>query len=246
MAFAWSKNKKGAALTYAIMVLLLLATVIVALTALSTTAYNDAVLSASDDQSYYYAKSIGLAVKEQFKDGYNIARIITELDRQEDDLTSYPDPKITGTFTIADEKGDLVTGTLQIRYARDEDNNVNKHVIEVRSACVVNNAMAAVTSVFSCEDDSEEEVEHLESALSEYDVILTDTNNLDFDFSQASESGTSSLSVYVYAGEDDQVNNAPFDLHLDMAGKLTTTGKTTISKTAKGSPPNAVSAPWCS
>ena len=235
MTLAWSKNKKGAALVYAIMVLLLLATVIVALTALSTASYTDAVLSASDDQSYYYAKSIGLAVKEQFKDGYNIARILASLDEQEEDA-SIEDPKVTGTFTIANKDGDLVTGSLQIRYARDEYDNVNTNVIEVRSACVVNNAVAAVTSVFSCEDDSEDEVDHLEDALTDYDVILTDVDNPNFDFSQASESsGKSNLSVYVYAGEDDNATVPPFTLHVDLSGKLTTTGKVAIYSKAKGS-----------
>ena len=229
MTFAWSKNKKGAALVYAIMVLLLLATVIVALTALSNASYTDAVLAVSDDQSYYYAKSIGLAVKEQFKDGYNIARILASLDEQEAD-NSIKDPKVTGTFSVANETGGLVNGTIQIRYALDSDGNPNKNMIEVRSACVVNNSAAAVTSVFSCEDDSEDEMNHLKNALLDYDVILTDTQNLSFSFAQASEgsSGTSKLSVYVYAGEDDNVINPDFNLYLDMAGKLTTTGKTTI------------------
>ena len=229
MTFAWSKNKKGAALVYAIMVLLLLATVIVALTALSNASYTDAVLAVSDDQSYYYAKSIGLAVKEQFKDGYNIARILASLDEQEDDST-IKDPKVTGTFNVANDKGDLVNGTIQIRYALDADGNPNKHMIEVRSACVVNNSAAAVTSIFSCEDDSEDEINHLEAALTDYDVILTDTNNLSFNFAQASEgsSGSSNLSIYVYAGEDDNVINPIFNLYLDVAGKLTTTGKTAI------------------
>ena len=235
MKFAWSKNKKGAALVYAIMVLLLLATVIVALTALSTSSYTDAVLAVSDDQSYYYAKSIGLAVKEQFKDGYNISRIITELDRQEANLAEkgadspYQDPKVTGTFTIAKDTGDLVSGTVQIRYKRDGDGNVDKNTIEVRSACVVNNSPAAVTSIFTCEDLSGEEVDVLKKSFTDYDVILTDTNKLSFDFSEASTAAnTSNLNVYVYAGEDDTVQNPDFDLCVDMGGSLTTTGKTRI------------------
>ena len=237
MTIAWSKNKKGAALIYAVMVLLLLSTVIVAMAALSTASYTDAVLSASDDQSYYYAKSIGLAVKEQFIDGYNINRIITELDRQEADLDTYPDPQVNATFTITGEDSNPVSGTLQIRYARDAvTNEINDKVIEVRAACVINNSVAAVTSIFSCETDSDEESDHLKTSLSEYDVILTDTKNLNFDFTQASEAntGTSNLSVYVYAGEDDSVDNPEFSLRLDMNGKLTTTGKTTIVSRVAG------------
>ena len=228
MMRCWSKNKKGAALIYAIMVLLLLATVVVALTALSTSTYTDAVLAASDDQSYYYAKSIGLAVKEQFKDGYNIARILAELNRQEDDRDTYPDPKVTGTFNISNDKGELINGTLQIRYALDADNNVDTHTLEVRSACVVNNSVAVVTSIFTCEDDSESQLDYLADALTDYDVILTDTNNLNFDFSQA-DAGATPISIYIYAGEDDKVDNPKFDLKVDMGGKLTTTGRTTTS-----------------
>ena len=205
---AWSKNKKGAAMTYAIMVLLLLATILVALTALASASYSNAVLAASDDQSYYYAKSIGLAVKEQFKDGYSISRIITRLDELEEqhkkDPTTYPDPKITGTFSVADEVGEKVNGSVQIRYARDDDGEANIMTMEVRTACVVNNSLAIVTSIYSCQSDSEDEVSHLEGALSTYDVVLTNTSDLSFDFMQASGSSydiSNPLSVYVYAGE---------------------------------------------
>ena len=43
------------------------------------------------------------------------------------------------------------------------------------------------------------------------------SQNLSFSFAQASEgsSGTSKLSVYVYAGEDDNVINPDFNLYLD-------------------------------
>lgn len=100
-AFAWSKNKKGAALIYAVMVLLFLSTLIIAITAISSASYADAVLSVSDDQSYYYAKSIGLAIKEQFKDGYNLDKIITTLDK---------DGMVSGTFNVSSDDGDMVNG----------------------------------------------------------------------------------------------------------------------------------------
>lgn len=240
----WRQNKQGAALTYVIMVLLLLSTVIVAITALSMTTYSDAVLAISDDQSYYYAKSIGLAVKEQLKDGYNISRIITTLDELEAqrsaDIKNHPDiPKITGTFNIADDNGERVNGSVQISYARNDDADQTPYiyVLEVRAACVVNNSLSIVTSIFSCEEDSDEEVDHLSKALTDYDVILTNTKDLSFSFAQANESGTgtSSLSVYVYAGEDDNVQNPEFNLYLNMGGKLTTTGKTTITSRMSGS-----------
>ncbi|HCU56156.1 MAG TPA: hypothetical protein DIC18_02340 [Clostridiales bacterium] len=233
----WSKNTKGAALIYAIMVLLLLATVIVSMTAISSASYADAVLSVSDDQSYYYAKSIGLAIKEQFKDGYNIAKIIDKLDQEEaiyqkkkEKKEAY-DPRVTGTFNIADDSGELVNGTVQMRYARDSvTDEVNVNIIEVRTACLVNNSLSIVTSIYSCEDDSEEEIEHLDDAFTDYDVILTNTEDLSFNFAQAKDStDKSSLSVYVYAGEDDNVENPIFWLYVDMGGKLTTTGKTTIA-----------------
>ena len=113
-----------------------------ALTALSTASYNDAVLAVSDDQSYYYAKSIGLAIKEQFKDGYNIAKIITALDAEEVKYATAKakkevyDPKVTGTFDVALGDADssnglreVVNGTVQIRYARDSLDNANSRMI---------------------------------------------------------------------------------------------------------------------
>ena len=246
--FIWSKNKKGAALVYAVMVLLFLATIVVAMTAIASASYADAVLTASDDQSYYYAKSIGLAIKEQFKDGYNIDKIITKLDAEEEIYQakvkakeSY-DPKVTGTFIVTDEKEEKINGTVQMRYARNSDGSANINIIEVRTACLVNNSLAAVTSVYSCEDDGDEEIEHLEDALTDYNVILTNTADLEFNFAQSKDaSDKSNLSVYVYAGEDDNVTNPTFYLDLNLGGKLTTTGKTTIeSKPATGSYNNAI------
>ena len=220
-AFAWSKNKKGAALIYAVMVLLFLSTLIIAITAISSASYADAVLSVSDDQSYYYAKSIGLAIKEQFKDGYNLDKIITTLDK---------DGMVSGTFNVSSDDGDMVNGNVQIRYVEDDEGNVNKNIIEVRAACLVNNAISVVTSIYSCEDDSDNEITHMDGALSDYDVILTDPSSATFDFAQASEkwTGTNDLSIYVYAGEDDSVTNPEFKLCVDLDGKLTTTGATKI------------------
>jgi len=227
----WFKNKKGAALIFAIMVLLLLTTVVVAVTALASSSYSDAVLSFSDDQSYYYAKSVGLSVKEQFKDGYNINKIITQLNTLETQHESDDsiDPKISGTFNIADGEGEIASGTVQIRYAENADGTKNDKVIEVRTACVVNNSLAIVTSIFSCEDDSEEEVEHVASAMNDYDVILTNTEDLSLDFAQAGEVAGSTLRVYVYGGESNAHDNGVFKMTMNMRAMLTTTGKTTIS-----------------
>jgi len=243
------KDKKGAAMIYAIMVLLLLTTVIVALTALSTASYNDAVISVSDDQSYYYAKSIGLAIKEQFKDGYSIGKIIESLDEAEKTHSEkwkigvYYDPTVTGNFNVSDDKGQVVNGTLRVSYARNADDTPNRNVIEVRTACVVNNSPAVVTSIYSCEKDTGKEAEHLAETLTEYDVVLTTGINQDFDFTQAADStGSSSVNVYVYTDEDWYAipGDRDFRLYYDMYGKLTTTGNLKIysrkSKAEKNTP----------
>ena len=235
---SFAGNKKGAALIYAIMVLLFLSTMLIAVLALSSASYSDAVLAASDDQSYYYAKSIGIAMKEQFKDGYNINKIITALDAAEAErdnaLSANPNqtipvPTVTGEYTMQSDDGEYVTGTIVVSYARKDDGSYDEHTIEVRTSCIVNNSMSIVTSIFSSLSDSEEKSEQLSTTLTDYDVILTDPSDLDFDFAQADEgtSGTSNLSVFVYAGEDDGVTNT-FKLRYNMAGMLTTTGNTTI------------------
>ncbi|MBQ7712627.1 MAG: polymer-forming cytoskeletal protein, partial [Clostridia bacterium] len=233
---SFRKNKKGAAMIYAIMVLLLLSTVIVALTALASASYTDAVLSVSDDQSYYYAKSIGLAVKEQFKDGYSIAKIIDALNKEEATHDQkwangeYYDPVVKGTFNITGEDGHLVNGTVQCRYARTADDSANRNVIEVTAACVVNNSPSVVTSVYSCEKDTGEEADHLAETLTDYDVVLTTGANQNFDFTQASDSSnSSSVNVYVYTDEDASTSEKTFPLYYNMYGKLTTTGKVLIS-----------------
>ncbi|MBP5404719.1 MAG: hypothetical protein J6Y74_02090 [Clostridia bacterium] len=220
------KNKKGVALTYAVMVLFLLATVIVAITALASSSVSEAVLTASDDQSYFYAKSIGLAIKEQFKDGYNINSIIETLDAQiaEDESS----PCVTGKYYVEDDsRTELVEGTVRISYAKDSaGNGYNDHVLEVKVACVYNNSLSIVTSVFSCEEDAEEVMPKLKNAFDKYDVILTNKDEVSFDF--ADTSASTPINVYVYVGEDDTVKNSPFYLGVDMNGNLTTTGDTKI------------------
>ncbi len=220
------KNKKGVALTYAVMVLFLLATVIVAITALASSSVSEAVLTASDDQSYFYAKSIGLAIKEQFKDGYNINAVIETLDSQIAENNA--SPCVTGKYFVEDNAGtELVEGTVRISYAKDSaSGEYNDHVLEVKVACVYNNSLSIVTSVFSCEEDAEEVMPKLKNAFDKYDVILTNKDEVSFDF--ADTSASTPINVYVYVGEDDTVKNSPFYLGVDMNGNLTTTGDTTI------------------
>ena len=135
---------------------------------------------------------------------------------------------------------------MQIRYARDESDNVLNTTIEVRAACIVNNSPAVVTSIYSCEDDTGDETAHLEKAFTDYDVILTPpppgTTNQenDFNFTQAADvehQNGSSVNVYVYVGEDSNTNNN-FYLYYDMAGKLTTTGSTKLVSRTVGTTNN--------
>ena len=135
--FAVKKNKKGVALTYAVMMLLLLSTIIVAITALASTNYTSAVNSVSNDQAFYYAKSIGLAVKQQFLDGYNIEKVITALNDEIADGTI--DPVIEGKYSIEDEKQQgLVNGSVTIRYARNQNGYYGLHAGFLGSGSGVN------------------------------------------------------------------------------------------------------------
>ncbi len=213
-------------MTYALMVLLLLSTVIVAITALASVSYTSAVSTVADDQAYYYAKSIGLAVKRQFLDGYSIDKIINELDEK---IAKKKEAVVTGTYTIETEtQQDLVNGTVSIRYGTDLAGNTNPYVLEVRVACIYNGAFSVVTSVFSCEDALDKTTERILDAFNEYDVVLTNTKDMSFNFADANGSA-SNLNVYVYAGEDDSVVNPEFKLYVDLNGNLTTTGQTSIS-----------------
>ena len=224
------KNKKGVALTYAVLVLFILATVMVAITALSSSTYNDAILIASDDQSYYYAKSIGLAIKEQFAAGQNIPAIIETLNSQE---TTYNDygyvpTGVKGRYYVETADGDeLVEGNVVVSYLRDDEGAlVSDRILEVRVSCVYNNAVSVVTSLFTCEDDSEES--KVSEGLKKYDVILTNKDDLNFEFANSSGVGTIDYNIFVYVGEDDSVVNPIFYLSYDMKGTLTTTGATTL------------------
>ena len=225
------KNKRGVALMYAIMVLFLLATVIVAITALASTSYSEAVLTASDDQSYLYAKSIGLAIKEQFKDGYNVSSVINTLDQK---IAADIDPVVTGRYYVENNTGEeMVEGTVSITYAKDSaTGDLNTEVLEVRVACIYNNSLSIVTSVFSCEADSADVISKVKNAFDYYDVILTNKDEVSFDFADTN----GAVRVYVYAGEDDTVVCPPFYLSVDMNGALTTTGACNINGGAKGLP----------
>ena len=228
------KNKKGVALTYAVMVLFLLATVIVGITALASSSFSEAVLVASDDQAYFYAKSVGLAMKEQFTDSYNIDKILTKLDEQV--ANNYFDG-VEGKYYIRDKDQNYMTeASVRITYptyldASNQRQVSSRKVLEVRVACVYNNALSVVTSIFSCESDADAKESNLAIAYSNYDVILTNKSGINLDFLSVSKGkkdngGDRPVDVYAYFGDN---SNLSLPYGMKMNGNLTTSGPTNIT-----------------
>ena len=74
------KNDKGAVLVYTLLTMMVIAVVCVAFTMLSMNAYKTTAMSASKEQSFLYAKSVGQAFAVQLIRDYEASNIINYLE----------------------------------------------------------------------------------------------------------------------------------------------------------------------
>ncbi len=216
-------NKKGVALLFAIMILLFLAMVSVAFTMLATTAFQSAARDASRQQSFYYARSVGLAISNQIVENYNMSDIVKYLDDNNEIKGSYFIEKIGMNNEL------VVNGTDNIRFYYPDPSN--KNFIYVDVVATYNGATEVVTSVFTCVNEGDL-TENMFNLFSVYNIYSTQPNNQKFAFASTTQMGYTAPSVYLYNGEGQP--NATFLVENNISALFTSNGNVTVKSGAAG------------
>jgi len=237
------KNNKGVALVFAVMILIVAMSLCISITLLSTNTYTTAMRQVSQEQAFYYAKSIGKALSEQLGedrtgDGYVTSDIINQLDALTKAKTDNTSGELYGTFTIFDESSNVkTTGDLRFYYpvAPNPKNNnnyePNNQFLYVDVSVGYNGAYSTVTAVFTCIDESDFD-QNMYDLFSEYHIYSTHPGSQTFSFANSSTTGTQP-SVYLYSGEKEGSNSETYTLDNDINAQLTSTG--TIKIASSGS-----------
>lgn len=212
------KNNKGAALLFAIMVLLFMAMAAVAFTMLATTAFQTAARDVSRQQSFYYARSVGLAISDQIIENYNMSDIVKALDEDADNeiIGSYFIEKIGATNEL------MVNGEENIRFYYPDEGNKNFIYIDV--VTTYNGATEVVTSVLTCINE-EDLGENMFNLFSVYNIYSTLPDQQRFAFANTGTTGIAP-SVYLYNGEGQ--SDATFDVENNISADLTSNGNVTV------------------
>lgn len=215
------RNKKGAALLYAVMILLFLAMSAVAFTILATTAYQAAARDASRQQSFYYARAVGLAISDQIILDYNMSDIVKALEESEDG-------EIFGSYSIEKiglENELMVDGVDNVRFYYPKfGGEINPKFIYVEVATTYNGATEVVTSVFTCINENDLQG-NMFDLFSVYNIYSTSPNDQRFAFATTGTTGVSP-SVYLYNGEDQP--DATFSVQNNILAEFTSNGTVKI------------------
>lgn len=235
------RNNKGVALIFAVMIMLVALSVSIALTLLATTTYTTAMRQASQQQAFFYAKSIGQALSLQMgsdreEGGFATNEIIQRLDELSDpeELTS---GELRGEFAIANQEtnNEVVKGELRYYYplATDPDTNklylANKYLY-VDISVSYNGASSVVTAIFTCIEESEFE-DNMYNLFANYQIYSTHPQDQSFNFASTSLTKTEP-SVYLYVGEN-FTDPQTYTLSNNVKAQVTSTGD--VSLTSSGS-----------
>lgn len=246
-------NNKGVAMIFTIMIMLVAMSACIALSLLATGTYTSAMRDASQQQAFYYAKSIGQALSLQMgseragEGSYDVGEIIKELDKATEKANVKSNGtlkdvfdtsgELSGSFSItdADSGNGVVTGDLRFYYPVSQTNVDGKAIYKVENKFLYvdisveyNGASSTITAVFTCLDDSEF-TENMYDLFSNYHVYSTHPKNQKFKFANASYvPNTTQPSVYLYVGED-IAEQQTYILENDVNAEITTTGSVSVN-----------------
>ena len=249
-------NNKGVAMIFTIMIILVAMSACIALSLLATGTYTSAMRDASQQQAFYYAKSIGQALSLQMgseragEGSYDVGEIIKELDKATEKVNEKSNGtlkdvfdtsgELSGSFSItdADSGNGVVTGDLRFYYPVSQTNVDGKATYKVENKFLYvdisveyNGASSTITAVFTCLDDSEF-TENMYDLFSNYHVYSTHPQNQKFKFANASYvPNTTQPSVYLYVGED-IAEPQTYILENDVNAEITTTGTVSVDSNA--------------
>ena len=246
-------NNKGVAMIFTIMIILVAMSACIALSLLATGTYTSAMRDASQQQAFYYAKSIGQALSLQMgseragEGSYDVGEIIKELDKATEKVNVKSNGtlkdvfdtsgELSGSFSITDAKSGngVVTGDLRFYYPVSQTNvdgnatyKVENKFLYVDISVEYNGASSTITAVFTCLDDSEF-TENMYDLFSNYHVYSTHPKNQKFKFANASYvPNATQPSVYLYVGED-ITEKQTYILENDVNAEITTTGTVSVN-----------------
>ena len=246
-------NNKGVAMIFTIMIMLVAMSACIALSLLATGTYTSAMRDASQQQAFYYAKSIGQALSLQMgseragEGSYDVGEIIKELDKATEKANVKSNGtlkdvfdtsgELSGSFSITDANtgNGVVTGDLRFYYPVSQTNVDGKATYKVENKFLYvdisveyNGASSTITAVFTCLDDSEF-TENMYDLFSNYHIYSTHPKNQKFKFANASYvPNTTQPSVYLYVGED-ITEQQTYILENDVNAEITTTGTVSVN-----------------
>lgn len=114
------KNKKGAVLIYTTMVMMILAVCCVSFTLISVNMYKNTTKSASKQQAFLFAKSIGQSIALQLTNEYEIANVVDFLVNNKDEAKT-----VTGTVSMRYDKNADLVGSTEDGYSELRDIDIS-------------------------------------------------------------------------------------------------------------------------
>ncbi len=223
------KNKKGAVLIYTTMVMMILAVCCVSFTLIAVNMYKNTAKTASKQQSFLFAKSIGQSLAVQLANDYEVANIVSFLENNTDSAAT-----VNGTVsmrydkTVNEDKAegyeqltdiDISNATIKFYFitkckecgvrlenveecprCRSKEKNVDKHYLYVDVTVSYNGATELVTSVFTYLDVSDFK-QTMVDLFSVYNIYSTFPSEMTFNFANTSDMGNNTNpNVYLYNG----------------------------------------------
>lgn len=223
------KNKKGAVLIYTTMVMMILAVCCVSFTLIAVNMYKNTAKTASKQQSFLFAKSIGQSLAVQLANDYETSNIVSFLENNTDSAAT-----VTGTVSVRYDKTvnedkengydqltdiDISNATIKFYFITkckdcgvrlenvkecprcgSREKNVDKHYLYVDVTVSYNGATELVTSVFTYLDVSDFK-QTMVDLFSVYNIYSTFPSEMTFNFANSTDLGNSTNpNVYLYNG----------------------------------------------
>ena len=226
------KNDKGAILVYTLLTMMVIAIVCVSFTMLSMNAYKNTAISASKEQSFLYAKSVGQAFAVQLVKDYEASNIIAYLEKNTDRAKT-----VQGTASIrfnhnmnSEKYGNLTDINItaasvkfyfkitclncgrrledldesgKCPYCEKTQKSVDNTYLYVDVGVSYNGATEIVTSVFTYVDKNDFE-QNMYDLFSVYNIYSTMPSKMSFNINPSvnEQAGATAPNVYLYNGTD--------------------------------------------
>ncbi|MBO4535429.1 MAG: polymer-forming cytoskeletal protein, partial [Clostridia bacterium] len=226
-------NNKGAALLYVIMALTVIVAVCVSVTLISTSLYTRTAQTASKEQAFLLAKSIGQCFAQEFVEDTNDKLRYQILDY----LSTNPQGRVSASATMyfdadslsastanKDELNSLRIANATLSFYLSEDG----HYLYGDVTVPYNGVTGTATVVFTYVNRTDL-AQNMMDLFSVYNIYSTYPDKLSFNFAKSGKVGSIFPNVYVYNGTDSGVAVANYTLSDDVDANLTANGDIRIN-----------------